>query len=146
METITNSSNTVATIKKVARKMVKTMMPHMKDLIDADSSELLESFIDGYNVQIPPSDALTLLQNTTVEMISDAESVLKEIGIFGPAYVKGTISSISPERIPFMLSVWNGDMYDVVEDEALNELISDLLTQEKEITEDTICEKTAKLL
>lgn len=126
--------------------MIKSMMPHMEDMIDADSSELLESFIDGYDVQLSQQKALELLQSTAIKMVADAESVMKEIDIFGPAYVRCTIDSIPPSKIPFMLSVWNGDMYDVTEDEALNELISDLLTQEKGLTEENLLEKASELL
>jgi len=85
MEAITSSSNTVTTIKKLAKSIVKLMMPHMEDLVDEDTSTLLESFIEGYNVQIDPQLALRILQDTAVEMISVADYVLKEIDTFGPA-------------------------------------------------------------
>jgi len=45
-----------------------------------------------------------------------------------------------------MLEVWNGDMYNIVEDGALNELISDLLTQKKGTSEDDLLEKASMSL
>lgn len=140
MDSISTSTNTVSTLKKLARQVVKGMMPHMLDLVDIRSSETLESFIQGYNVQLEPEQALKLLQDTVLTMVADAEAVLREMDVFGPAYVRSTIDDIPSSATPFMLSVWNGDLYDVVEDDALNELISELSDRKTHSTEDDIFE------
>lgn len=131
-----NLSKVLASCEKVARQILSKALQTMKDL--REDSEIVDDFLDDLLAknasEISRSDALNILQNCSLDWVTDAEKVVNEMPNFVIEEDSKYSVNADHETCPFLSEVWNGDAYDMSEIEGLQALLSDLRSQLENIS------------
>lgn len=139
MERLNQLTSTLNVIRQLSNEIITTALPIMKELEETDN-DLLDEFLEEVD-DFTPEDALALLQNTSLGLVSDAETIKKEIENFSDAVIQGEDAITEGEKeYPFLLQVWYGDMYGDTGITGLQSLVNDLRKQLADVDEDRILE------
>lgn len=144
-----NLSKVLASCEKVAKLILSRSLKTMQDLMDPNS-EIVDDFLDELlaresSAEISRSDALSILQNCSLEWVSDAERVVAEIPYFVTEEDSKYFVNANCETCPFLTEVWNGDTYDLPEIEGLRALLTDLQNQLGNITVENLVSRASKM-
>ena len=148
MEKLNKLTNTLNKIKFLSNKIIEKAIPIMQEL-EEDNNYILESFVDDLIESNPelgknnPSLLLEYLQSTMIELLTDAEIIIKEIESFSDAVIQGDDAIDEGEDdFPFLLQVWRGDIYEKQNIKGLKDLEKDLKKQLKNLDEEKIISLT----
>lgn len=124
-------------------RTVSTKILNNVDDIDKqiDEKEIINEISE--RLKIEKGEATNLIQTRVIEISNDALTIANEYSDM-EKFLKSENKEISQgdeEKIPFLSSVWNGDVYDGEENEALNLLLSDLKGTLKKCTLNDIVEE-----
>lgn len=128
--------HTIKGIEEVSEKILATTIRMMEDLKD-EEGEIVEEIVDSLDDSI---DEETIIRDVMMVLgahVEDAKLVHTGIGEFAEAVIKGE-EAIDKIASSFFQQVWYGDMYDESGVKGLEALLQDLLTQEKQLTNDFI--------
>lgn len=138
MERLNILVSTLNQINETSKSVVAKSIPIMKNL-DVQGSSLVQEFVD-LRPDIDETMASQHLKDKMLEVIRDAETVLKELPHFSNAILEGAGGEIErgQSNYPFLLQVWCGDMYDSDDIGGLNILLEELSKQADSINEEYI--------
>lgn len=128
--------HTIKGIEKVSEKILATTIRMMEDLKD-EEGEIVEEIVDLLDDSIDNEIVIQNVMTVLGAHVEDAKLVHIGIGEFAEAVIKGE-EAIEKIHSSFFQQVWYGDMYDESGVEGLKALHQDLLTQEKQLTNDFI--------
>lgn len=139
MEGLTNLVGTLASLKKVSNVILKNMLPIMEEIAQ-EGSDIVDEVAS--RTEADENDVIEYLQSTTLNIITDAETVRKEIEKFAVAAGEGKSAiEASISTYPFLANIWYGDYFDGTEGVAAFQLLlKDLQTEESKTNEDWIIE------
>lgn len=146
MKKLTELSKVLEDIKGTSKKIMQKTLKLMK-LVERGEPELVEEFIFYLEDEGIPSpnkvSALQSLQKHVFDFLGSSEIVNKEIDHFVKANDEGFEIDADPEAVPFLSEVWNGDAYDKVEIEGLEQLLDELHEQLSGISKDDLFRKAS---
>lgn len=135
----------IKTLKEVSRKAIKRFMDTLHDLENDEDSDVLEEFMydnKALTEEMADDEILDVLKEVALEMVDDPEKILAEADLFSEYLERGDVDNIPEGKCPFMLSLWNGDLYDLTETDALNEMIRILTELSEDISDTMLMERT----
>lgn len=125
MEDLQRVCTLLTDAKKTSNDIIRKSLVSMRKLREG-GDEILEE-IRKLKPDVPISQIKELAEKASLEMIRDAETVLREIDGFAGALAHN--KNVEESGSEFMLQVWNGDTYDEVYINGLEELVKDLKQQ-----------------
>lgn len=139
MEQLNRLTTTLNVLRQLSQNIISKTLPIMKELENPDN-DLVDEFLQE-NGGFDRPTAAQILQNISLELIADAQTINREIESFSDAVIHGEDGIAEGENdYPFLLEVWYGDMYGETGVKGLQALVSDLREQFSKIDEDTILE------
>jgi len=127
-------------IVSVSNNILHKSYPIFRDLLK-NNNDMVDEFLS----EMPESnneEALTYLQEAANCVVQDAKKIIDEIDLFISNWLIGTDVLLENENdYPFLISVWQGDLYDAQEREALEELLDDLTNQYENVNRYYIVKK-----
>lgn len=138
MKRLNKLANAMNTVRDLANKIIATAVPIMKELQTVEN-DLVDEFLEEHDID--SNLALSLLQDRSLTLIRDSETVLKEIESFSESVIQGEDAvDEGADDYPFLIQVWYGDTYGESDLKGINSLILDLQEQLSQIDEDKILE------
>lgn len=125
-------------IRNVSTKILNNVHEIDKEIED---KEIINEISE--RMKIEKVEATNLIQSHMIEVSNDALTIANEYHDM-EKFLKSEDKEISQkdeEKIPFLSSVWNGDVYDGQENEGLNLLLLDLKNTLKKCTLNDIVEE-----
>jgi len=136
---------TLSEIRRISNDILEKMLPIMEQITEDDNDIVGEVIHDA---EIEENEAVEYLEQITLEIISDSESIRKEMDSFAKYVVEGKkelADNIS--NYPFFANIWYGDAYDGFEGvSALQMLLKELKEDQTKTNEDWIIENSVKKL
>lgn len=136
MDTIQNFSKLINEISNTSEQIIRKAVPIMNMMLK-DNKKLIER-IKKEKPDIEEKDILPKLKDISLNLITDARVVKKELPDFINGIINGTLENIDT---PFLKEIWYGDTYDCSGHEALKELHNDLKNQLDTCTLDGVISK-----
>lgn len=142
-------SNLAKILKKIdvtSKKIIDETLKLMNQIQNEDS-ELVDDLAEFRGLEEPFDRAKLLegLQNSSMFLSSDAETVRNEIENFMVEDDGVFVVNADHEVCPFLSEVWNGDSYDKTGIDGLKELLKDLESQLLLVTSEKLVETTSKM-
>lgn len=139
MEKLSELVDVLTSLKKVSKKVLKRMLPIMKE-IDSERSDIVDEVV--YRTKVEKDIVLQYLQNSCILIIADAEIVSREITSFAEVIEKSQKDiKNNTSKFPFLAEVWFGDTYDGVSKlEGLKFLLNELKRELEKTIEDWVIE------
>lgn len=141
MSDFKTTNRLIKEITEVSKKILCNTLELMNSLQDEDS-EYVDDVLDHMDEDFDRVKILEALQNISVSFIGDAETVDNEIGNFKPKKDE----NYKDDKCPYLSQVWNGDIYDQMEDEGLEALLEDLKGQLLKVTEENLIQSAVDIL
>lgn len=143
MSTFQALSKTITKLEKTSKKIISKSLDIMKQLtgVDCDTIEDYLETVEQENVN--REQVLQRMQEISLGWVEDAEKVHKELPKFVTEAEDGTFRiTENTEDCPFLLEVWNGDVYDQTDLVSLNMLLKTLETQLSNISTEYLITQT----
>ena len=122
-------SSIFSEIRSTCTSILKKALQIGKDLVSKDDSEFVEEFEEDSPYQLT-DEMLEYLREYVISCTKNCSQIIEESKIFEKAI---NPDQVAESECPFLLEVWNGDMYDQTDFEALNTLLKELKERESSL-------------